>query len=371
MSLGPWPAGNRGQAMVNRTKIEWCDYTANPIRYRRADDPTGQRGPVWACVKASEGCQNCYAESRAWRFQGRQFTASAMRGVVAYVDEGELRQILSPKRLPAGSKLFVGDMTDIFGEWVPFEFLDRLFAVFALRPDVTVQVLTKRPERMREYLTADTHELGERFDSYDGARQCSVYDPPLPNVWLGCSVENQQRADVRIPELLATPAAVRFLSCEPLLGPVDVAPYLSPFECCHACHEEYREVWSAPNEEWNRVVGGEGGLRCPQCYQDEAGSFGITPTVRLHGIVPERISWVIVGGESGPGARPCDVAWIRAIVSQCRAAAVAVFVKQLGGSPRMTLKDWEATHTNLRLRDRKGADPAEWPEDLRVREMPR
>lgn len=310
---------------MNRTKIEWTDFTANPIRYRDA-----YQRSVWACIKASEGCQHCYAESLARRYQAREFTAKAMEGVTPFVDEKELKAMLSPTRLPAGSKCFVGDMTDVFGEWVPFEYLDRLFAVFALRSDVVFQVLTKRPERMREYLGREQEAVANGWMAAldematSGRLLVEYYIPadfvnPLPNVWLGTSVELQRWADVRIPELLATPAAVRFLSCEPLLGEVDLR-----YTC--GCDFDSRHIL-------------------------------------MHGI-----DWVIVGGESGPGARPCDVGWIRSIVAQCQAAGTKVFVKQLGAMP---WTEWEAGESRrLFLKSRKGGDMAEWAEDLRVREWP-
>lgn len=344
---------------MNKTSLEWCDFTANPVRYL---DAAGQS--VWACVKASEGCQHCYAEALAHRYQGREFTAKAMAGVTPYVDERELKAMLSPAKLPAGSKVFVGDMTDMFGPWVPCELLDRVFAVFALRPDVVFQVLTKRPERMREYLkgvrpdgeqtrlscAAEVFELtcqglyGGRTDlgqgvfvTVDGLR-----DWPLPNVWLGVSAENQHWADVRIPELLATPAAVRFVSAEPLLGPLELEKLIHDSDCVSIN---------------NRYPDGQA------CYCTEPRE--------------DHISWVIVGGESGPRARPCDVGWIRSIVAQCQAAGTKVFVKQLGARPQLD-RHWRLdgdpdtvmVRQPIELRDRKGGDPGEWPEDLRVREWP-
>lgn len=252
---------------MKRTSIEWCTHSANPIKFRRAP----------------------------------------------YVDDAELKAMLSPRRLPAGSRVFVEDMSDLFGEWVPDEMLDRVFAVFALRPDVVFQVLTKRPERMREYLTNYDRMYVLRSSIED-----TISDPvpwPLPNVWLGVSAEDQEQADKRIPELLATPAAVRFVSAEPLLGPIDFG-------------------W----DDWGYV---------------------------------ERPDWVIVGGESGPRSRPCDVVWIRAIVAQCRAAGVAVFVKQVGAKPYNGGDMFgECAATAIPLKDRKGGEMAEWAEDLRVREMP-
>ena len=149
---------------------------------------------------------------------------------------------------------------------------------------------------------------------------------PLPNVWLGVSVENQRVADERIPELLATPAAVRWLSCEPLLEHVDLR--LDEESLCGPGPDDSRRTRTGPNG--------------------------------LH--------WVIVGGESGPGARPCNVDWIRGIVQQCEAARVPVFVKQLGAYSQDDLvegTDWRRVY-----RDRAGGDPAEWPASLRVRQYP-
>ena len=169
----------------------------------------------------------------------------------------------------------------------------------------------------------------------DGWR-CAMRAPwPLPNVWLGVSVEDQQRADERIPHLLLVPAAVRFLSVEPILGPVDL----------------------------NAGPVGDALSECDECGTTARGDCDFCQGLG-------RISWVIVGGEGGPGARPCSVEWIRSIVRQCRAAGVPVFVKQLGARPYfhdgMRLSDVQL----LRLHNRKGGDPSEWPEDLRVREWP-
>ncbi|MBK7086898.1 MAG: DUF5131 family protein [Flavobacteriales bacterium] len=333
---------------MKRTSIEWTDFSANPIKYRDADGRV-----AWGCVKASAGCQNCYAEAISKRFRGpgAGFTAKRMEGLAPYVDEDELKAMLSPRRLPAGSKVFVGDMTDIFGPWVPFDMLDRLFDLFALRQDVTFQVLTKRPERMREYLTVGVSPMDPRWR----AIQTRPIWPgwPLPNVWLGTSAEDQAAADRRIPELLACPAAVRFVSCEPMLGPVDLCTLnVSP-----AKHSLQSEVWK---------------------YIDAL--TGAT-TFYVHGerkeSVGTKLDWVIFGGESGPGARPCDIGWIRSIVGQCKAAGVPAFVKQLGSRPVSLAEqddDWPRTgpaNTVLALKSRKGGEMSEWPEDLRVREMPR
>ena len=319
---------------VNRTSIEWTDFTTNPIRYR---DPEGRS--VHGCIKVSAGCANCYASAWSARGltgeRGGAFTAKRQATLTPSFDEAEGKRILRTK--VTGKRVFVGDMTDVFGEWVPDALLDQMFAVFGLRPDLTFQVLTKRPERMREYMVdPDRYTcVDEAAAAISGESGVGVITRwPLPNVWLGVSVEDQAAADDRIPELLNTPAAVRFLSCEPLLGQLMLRRPIAP------------------------------------------GSFP-----GLH--------WVIVGGESGPGARPCDVGWIRDIVQQCKAAAVPVFVKQLGRRPYDDIfaAGWAAEAGGYpphavpwvpdfganwapRLRSRKGDDPDEWPEDLRVREWP-
>lgn len=354
------------------TSIEWTGtpradgslepgFSANPLRYR---DESGR--VVWACVHASPGCQHCYAESLAKRFgRGGPFNVPTTSKVTPFLDEKELRQILTAKVIDgidvAGSKVFLGDMTDIFGEWVPDELLDRLFAAMALRPDVTFQILTKRARRMRQWL--EINSTGGRI--FHVAQQI---DPrgvgalsgrwPLPNVWLGVSCEDQQRADDRIPHLLATPSAVRFVSSEPLLGPIDLINV--------SMSAEYRGITDnvltgTHNSEWGPQI----------------------PT-------GTRIDWVIVGGESGVGARPFDIAWARSIVEQCRLARVACFVKQLGSIPVQNEDEWRAGDGEGRVSllsarnhrrtpegyvpiaqtSRKGGDISEWPADLRVREFP-
>ena len=231
---------------MNTTAIGWTDFSANPLKYRDAS------GAVkWACAKVSPGCTNCYSEALAKRWnRGADYNAGEVAKLTPFLDEKELRSMLTSKKI-SGKRVFVGDMTDIFGEWVADDLLDRLFAGFADRPDVTWQVLTKRAERMRDFLS-------------DGQRKPSRW----PSVHLGVSVENNERAIERIPLLAATPAAIRFISAEPLLGSINLS--------------------------------------------DQIGN----------------LDWVIVGGESGPRFRSCEVADITDIVQQCRRASVPVFVKQ-------------------------------------------
>lgn len=317
--------------MSQSSAIEWTDATWNPVR---------------GCIKVSPGCAHCYAETFAERF----------RGVKGHPYEQGFDLRLVPAKLEEPftwkqpRRVFVNSMSDLFQDDVPDTFIMNVFTIMEQCPQHTFQVLTKRAERMRQvvsWLARKWADCGDRF--------------PLPNVWLGVSVENQHFADERIPVLLQTSAAVRFISAEPLLGPLNIT---SPLVCrCQGddpyIHRHYPE---APHS-------------CARCGHRRCAAL-------------TRLDWVIVGGESGHGARPFDVAWARSIVGQCRAAGVPCFVKQLGSDARdaaaarddMGARDvWPAGWTptvNGRcvwqpdLTDRKGGDPSEWPEDLRVREFP-
>ena len=325
------------------TKIEWTDCTWNPVR---------------GCSRVSEGCRNCYAERVAARFsgEGERFHGFAERrdsdlnagggskprwtGRVELIES----KLTEPLRWRKPRRVFVNSMSDLFHEALPDEAIDRVFAVMALAPQHTFQVLTKRPERMREYVKRLPLLHLPPIASGRGCDTDALYDQAylalrsgaLPNVWLGVSVEDQKTADERIPKLLSTPAAVRFVSYEPALGPVD---------------------------------------------------FNLDQFVPFSAPTP-KIDWIIVGGESGPGARPIDVAWVRSVVAQCKEAGVACFVKQLGAYPIVRhptdqrevefsrrcgflpawVPEWAAAW--IRNFDRKGGDPSEWPADLRVREFP-
>lgn len=312
---------------MNVTPIEWTTFSANPLKFRAPDGRV-----VWACEKLSPGCAHCYAEDLSHRYGGVRragdWNAGTMKTLTPFLDESELQKMRTAKQVGgvpvSGSRCFIGDMTDIFGEWVPDDLLNRLFShVLEVRTDVTWQLLTKRAERMHRYLSW----------------RWGYGRIPSRHIHIGVSVEDQKRADERIPILLQSPAAVRFLSCEPLLEGIDIAKH-------------------------------------------RPGALG------LH--------WLIAGGESGPGARACRPAWIRNLIGQCRDAGVAPFVKQLGsnivtrnddGWEGDTPRDWpmdtdydehihgyredyQGADVRVRLSDRKGADPSEWPESLRVREFP-
>lgn len=347
------------------SNIEWTDVTWNVLA---------------GCSPVSEGCRNCYAAREAIRLAGNpnEKIAAKYTGTAEMRGAGKARRpvftgtitvtpdVLSkPFSWRTPRRVFVNSMSDLFHESVQSWVVAHHFAVMAATPQHTYQVLTKRPAYMAELLR-DPHfwaivwSVGmEHWWNTDALAFIGQIGPddPLPNVWLGTSVENQEAADERIPHLLRTPAAVRFLSCEPLLGPVDLTEVELP--------EEYRISISTRAH-----------INCLTRHDDEH-------FFNDH----EAIDWVIVGGESGPGARECDAAWIRSIVRQCREAGTPVFVKQLGAMPLDTCVDcdgrgprmygerrcqtcFETGRMVLRLRDRKGGDPSEWPQDLRVREFP-
>jgi protein gp37 len=295
---------------MNKTSIAWTTFSANPLKYRRKSDGK----VVWGCIKTSPGCAHCYSEALALRYnRGKLFNAANMEELEPFLDEGELHKMLTAKTVGgvqvSGSRCFVGDMSDVFGPWVPDALLDRLFAVFALRADVTWQLLTKRAERMRDYFAAGNRASRMHRVADDMARDIGrpqndaggymVWPGgrgnglPIPNVHLGVSVENRHCADERIPLLLQTPATVRFLSCEPLLGPVDLRG-----EC--------------------------------NCLVPSYEGQGHEPTCAAARVRP--ISWCIVGGESGPGFRPMNHAWAIALRDQCRAAGIPFFFKQSSGA---------------------------------------
>jgi protein gp37 len=275
------------------TGIQWTDSSWNPIA--AFDKETGKRG--WFCTHVSAGCENCYAEGfNRWRGNGHQYRAQDLDKVECRVVPGVLEQPLSWRR---GRRIFVCSMTDLFLDAHTDAMIDQVFAVMAKAQRHTFQVLTKRPERMLEYSRARLLGL------------------PLPNVWLGVSVESQRWADVRIPLLLRTPAAVRFLSCEPLLGPVDITPW----------------------------TGGEPHYASPS------------------------IDWCIIGGESGTRARLLDTEWVADLLAQCEFDGVRAFVKQLGRHP-VRYDDGVLVWPEVELRDSHGGDVAEWPAELRVRQFP-
>lgn len=280
--------------MSTNTGIEWTNATWNPWH---------------GCHKVSPGCKNCYMFRDKERYG--QDPNVVVRSKTTFRDP---MKWLKPRMI----------FTCSWSDWLIEEadpWREEAYEIIRATPQHTYQILTKRIDRARG----------------------RVPDPPLPNVWLGVSAENQQYADERIPLLLQTPAAVRFVSYEPALGRVDL-----------------RRVPFRPGRRLNiadgsaLVIGGEGGV-----------DFSFTTRQMLH--------WIIVGGESGPDARPFDLAWARSIVEQCREFGLACFVKQLGAFPCEEREVGTAkggAHVPLTLRDRKGGDWEEWPIDLRIRDFP-
>lgn len=330
--------------------------------------------PVTGCQKIAQGCKNCYAEAVANRFWGeRKFT-----DVQTHAD-----RLDQPLRRRTPTCWFVNSMSDLFHEDVPFEFIAAVYGVMAACPKHLFIILTKRPKRMREFMEWLPTDIGKRHPRPALIHHAAcvaewgmvdrggdliqtrgnklppqwLYPAtplPLPNVIHGYSASTQADLDAGIADLLATPSALRCLSLEPLIGPVDLRPWL-------------------------------------ECRCDKNGNCDVCLT--------GGIDWVLVGGESGPGARPCDIEWIRSIVEQCKAAGALCFVKQLGSRPVADFYDDEARElyddalepfpdpddwdidmngqppvdspVSLKIiKDRKGADPSEWPADLRVREWP-
>ena len=303
--------------MGDKSKIEWTDATWNPIR---------------GCSRVSEGCRNCYAERQAARFGGKgqpyegtinyrsqvsglTYTNRGAAGSAVGSWNGTIKVIeehlTDPLRWKKPRRIFVNSMSDLFHENLADETIDRIFAVMALCPQHTFQVLTKRAERMVAWFARSTTHAEVSAFCLTNFDRCMIGTRwPLPNVWLGVSVENQAAADERIPHLLRTPAAVRWLSVEPMLGPVKFwCPYPGPV-----------------------------------------------------------IDWVVCGGESGAGARPMHPDWARSLRDQCVAAGVPFFFKQWG---EFAPSDMAVGVPELRVGKKRAGrtlDDMEWSEYPAVRE---
>lgn len=257
--------------MSQLSPIEWTDVTWNPVR---------------GCTRVSAGCQRCYAERTAARFikpgQAYEGLAHHVGGEARWT--GKLRTVpqalLKPLKWKTPRYIFVNSMSDLFHEDLPHDAIDGIFDVMESADWHIFQVLTKRSRIMRDY-------MGQRY----AAR------PAPKNVWLGVSVEDQAAADTRVPALLETPAAVRFLSCEPLLGKVDITGW----------------IWG-------------GDQPCLGCPKDEDCECG-WKTRRELGL--PALDWVICGGESGPRKRPTDVTWHRDLMQQCSNGGISFFEKQI------------------------------------------
>lgn len=306
---------------MQKTPIGWTDFSSNLLKYLNALGHV-----VHACVRISEGCRNCYACALAGRFgrEGKDFTAENMKALTPFFDAKEASQILNSMKI-SRKKVFIDDMTDLFGEWVPDYVIDQHFAIFAMRPDVTFQILTKRADRMMRYLNRDIedrlddicHEFPESLDE-------TWHYPaewPLRNVHVGVSVEDQKNADERIPRLLETQAAVRWVSAEPLLGKINARTW----HC--ACGWKGSESALLPSPSSSLV--------CPKC----GGSGGLLYRNWLNSDEGRRaaIDGIVIGGESGAGYREMPLTEALELAQSASAAGVSVYFKQDSG-PRPGMK---------------------------------
>ncbi len=364
--------------MGAKTGIAWTDSTWSPLRARIKTDaleiasakgytslvqiltatkPSGElRSPPGKvghhCEHASPGCELCYSETNNGRClpangTGLPFDRRSRDLTDMFLDDGIMEWPLRWKR---PRRIFVESQSDLFGEFVPDSLIDEVFATISLCPHHAFQVLTKRARRMLEYMTGGWQrrvgtvltgraKKGEITPMQLSDALVTLAFGTLPHVWLGVSCEDQQRADERIPLLLQTPAAVRWASYEPALGPINFSRYIP----------------GRVNPNWTG--------RADDSPRSEWG-----------------LDWIVIGGESGAGARPMDIGWARATLKQCRVTRTPVFVKQLGADPREgnangSCRDMDCTHPDCgwirhRFSDRKGGEFAEWPADLRVRMFP-
>lgn len=343
---------------MSATSIQWTERVWNPLR---------------GCSRISPGCEHCYAEGIAVRFSGPglPFEGYATRG------KGWTRKVslltdklIEPMRWKTPSTIFVNSMSDLFHEAVPFEDIAAIFGVMAACPQHTFQVLTKRADRMLEFFAwvaqlgcdpwTEVHAAALSLEDGDGdvhtrSPQASGRPWPLPNVHLGVSIENQRYAELRIALLLRCPAAVRWVSAEPLLGPLNLRQ-IAVVDGRYTHVEVY--VDALHGTEWRAATGRN------------------HPTAHADAGAPERcprLDWVVCGGESGRGARPFDLGWARAIRDDCAAAGVPFFMKQLGAAPFDQLVMHEGRPVGgvrLLLKDKHGGSMTEWDADLRVRQWP-
>lgn len=270
-------------------KTERMTESWNPIRARRISVHGPSASVGWHCEKVSAGCANCSAETMNKRVgTGLDFSPGNRDKVELFLDE---KMLLAPLHWRKPRMISVCSMTDLFSDFVPDEWIDRIFAVMALCPQHVFPVSTKWPARMREYFSYEGR-ASRVWASALKFRGCA--EPwPLSNAWIGASCEDQATADARIPDLLATPAAVRFVACEPMIGPINLRRYLRG-------HEDHGVDLSR-----------EAGSKVGCC-------IGWTPP----------LDWVICGSESGHGARLCNLEWVRFLKDQCIAAEIHFFWKQ-------------------------------------------
>ncbi len=292
--------------MGTKTEIEWTDATWNPIR---------------GCSKVSPGCKNCYAETMAARFcgEGQPYAGVIERGRWNGQITFHPHKLDEPLRWQKPRRVFVNSMSDLFHPRVTFETIAGIFGIMGAAPRHTFQILTKRPERAEKFFRwlkrwPDAYEACANFihelcmPSMD---RVPIPIPgqrwPLHNVWLGVSVEDQETADARVPLLLKCPAAVRWISAEPLLGPVDLwARWLWPLQWTWAA------AYDSPED---AIAAG--------AYAAESPQLLLAANARI-------LRWVVVGGESGTGARPMHPAWAAHLRDQCTKTKTPFLFKQWG-----------------------------------------
>ena len=325
---------SRPSEMAQATSIEWATHSWNPIV---------------GCDVCSPGCANCYAMGQAARLldkPGSHYEGTTKRvngkpvwtGKVAMAPEHIL---LAPLGWRKPRLIFVNSMSDLFHESIPDHEIDRVFAVMALTRQHTYLVLTKRSQRMRQYMN-ESWRSGDRLPDHDverrvneaarqideeSARKANLLSEhglppmscwPLPNVWMGVSVEDQRRAEERIPDLQSTLAALRWISGEPLLGSLDLRNIRN--------HTFYGRGVIDALEGISGVRADDGSwLRTEYEPVGRPGEKARTDPVRV-----PRLNWVVVGGESGRDARPMHPDWARSVRDQCQAAGVPHFFKQWG-----------------------------------------
>lgn len=273
---------------MSKTKISWTEKTINPIM---------------GCSLISTGCSNCYAMKMAHRLQaigvkGYEGTTEKLKsGKVVWTGKlnFNINKMLKEVKTKRPTMFFVNSMSDLFHEKVSFEIIEKCWDVMCTNPRHTYQILTKRPQRLLEFCEYESDRLAA-----EGYEKINSWTFEIPNfIWVGVSVENQETADERIPLLLQTPAAVRWLSVEPMLEPIDLMPY--------------------------------------HYHIGDSLDFSFD------------FDWVVVGCESGHNRRPCKIEWIESIVDQCREAKIPIFVKQLSINGKV-VKDIEKFPEHLKVR---------------------
>lgn len=327
--------------MGDTTEISWTDRSFNPWE---------------GCTKVSAGCANCYAEARDKRFTGGtlwgkgkprrrtsvqnwnkplRWNREARPDASLFIQcgacgfRGDQREPCKCDYMyhrAVRPRVFCASLADWLDDEVPIEWLADLLLLIGKTPNLDWQLLTKRPQNFKARLSAaySAPGMGSQEANADWIYHWAHGEGCVPNnVWIGTSVENQDMADLRIPQLLSIPAKVRFLSVEPMLGQVD---------------------FSGPYRAW----------------------LDSAKHVRLPQPMGQQIQWAIYGGESGAGARPCYADWIRDGVAQCRAAGIKPFVKQMGSNAfGCEMDKWLC-----RMTDKKGGNILEWTHELQVREFP-